>query len=150
MKANMLSLHTSSTPGVWSKGHIFFFSKSGHVAYQIKLEEVSTYMQGNTLNLHTPLTSRFGLKGQILKLCRFKYINIFFIKLSTKIYIDNWDLCFVIYMFLSNTRVGISGTTAKSRQRKFVPSSHPGSFAVVATSRKGQTTVGTLACFDLL
>ena len=30
----------------------FFFSKSGHVAYQIKVEEVKTYMQGNTLNIH--------------------------------------------------------------------------------------------------
>ena len=48
------------------------------------------------------------------------------------------------------SRVGISGTTAKSRQRKFVPSSHPGPFAVVATSRKSQTKEGTLACFDLL
>ena len=48
------------------------------------------------------------------------------------------------------TRVGISVTTAKSRQRKFVPSSHPEPFAVVATSRKSQTKVGTLACFDLL
>ena len=47
-------------------------------------------------------------------------------------------------------RVGISGTTAKSRQRKFVPSSHPGPFALVASSRKSQTNVGTLACFDLL
>ena len=44
--------------------------------------------------------------------------------------------------------MGISGTTAKSRQRKFVPSSHPGPFAVVATSRKSQTKVGTLVCFD--
>ena len=33
-------------------------------------------------------------------------------------------------------RVGISGTTAKSRQRKFVPSSHPGPFALVASSHK--------------
>ena len=40
MKANMLSLHTPTTPGVGSKDHMFFFSKSGHVAYQIKLEEV--------------------------------------------------------------------------------------------------------------
>ena len=40
MKANMLSLHTPTTPGVGSKGHFFFFSKSGHVAYQIKVEEV--------------------------------------------------------------------------------------------------------------
>ena len=44
--------------------------------------------------------------------------------------------------------MGISGTTAKSRKRKFVPSSHPGSFAVVASSQKRQTKVGTLACFD--
>ena len=41
-------------------------------------------MQGNTLNLHTPLTSGVGFKGQILKLCRCKYI---FIKLSTKVYL---------------------------------------------------------------
>ena len=41
-------------------------------------------MQGNTLNLHTPLTSGVGFKGQILKLCRCKYI---FIKLSTKTYL---------------------------------------------------------------
>ena len=47
-------------------------------------------------------------------------------------------------------RVGISGTTAKSRQRKFVPSSHPGPFAVVALSRKSQTKVGTLGSFDFL
>ena len=68
MKANMLSLHTPMTSGVrGQKVILFFFSKSGHVAYQIKVEEVQTYMQ--------------GFKGQILKLCRCKYI---FIKLSTK------------------------------------------------------------------
>ena len=48
------------------------------------------------------------------------------------------------------TRVGISRTTAKSHKRKFVPSSHPGPFAVVASSRKSQRKVGTLACFDFL
>ena len=42
-------------------------------------------MQGNTLNFHTRLTSGVGLKGQILKLCRCKYI--FFIKLRTKTYL---------------------------------------------------------------
>ena len=47
-------------------------------------------------------------------------------------------------------RVGISGTTAKSRQRKFVPSSHTGPVALVAWSRKSQTKVGTLAYFDFL
>ena len=56
------------------KSSFFFFFKSGHVAYQIKVEEVWTYMQGNTLNLHTPLTFGVGFKGQILKLCRCKYI----------------------------------------------------------------------------
>ena len=67
MKANMLSLHTPTTPGVGSKCH-FFFSKSGHVAYQIKVEEVKTNMQGNTLNLHTPLTSGDGFKGQDIEI----------------------------------------------------------------------------------
>ena len=47
-----------------------------------------------------------------------------------------------------SSRVGISGTIAKSRQRKFVPSSHPGPFALVASSHKSETKVGTLACFD--
>ena len=41
-------------------------------------------MQGNTLNLHTPLTSGVGFKVQILKLSRCKYI---FNKLSTKTYL---------------------------------------------------------------
>ena len=40
MKAKMMSLHTSATPGVGSKGHFVFFSKSDHVAYQIRVEEV--------------------------------------------------------------------------------------------------------------
>ena len=48
------------------------------------------------------------------------------------------------------TRVGFSGTTAKSRKRNFVPSSHPGRFALVASSQKSKTKVGTLACFDFL
>ena len=42
-------------------------------------------MQGNTLNLHTPLTSEVELKGQLLKLCRCKYT--LFIKQSTKTYL---------------------------------------------------------------
>ena len=46
--------------------------------------------------------------------------------------------------------VGISRTTAKLRKHKFVPSSHPGPFPVVASSRKSQTKVGTLACFSFL
>ena len=38
MKANMLSLYTPATPRVGSRGHFSFFSKSVHVAYQIKVE----------------------------------------------------------------------------------------------------------------
>ena len=49
---------------------------------------------------------------------------------------------------LPTAPVGISGTTAKSRKCKFVPLSHTGPFAVVALSRKSQTKVGTLGCFD--
>ena len=74
MKASMLSLHTPRIPGVGSKGHFLFFSKSGHVAYQSKVEEVKTCMHGNTLNIHTILSSEVGFKGQMLKLCRCKYI----------------------------------------------------------------------------
>ena len=44
--------------------------------------------------------------------------------------------------------MGISGTTAKSGERKFVFSSHTGPFAIVASSRKSQAKVGTIACFD--
>ena len=50
-------------------------------------------MQGNTLNLHTPLTSGVGLKGQIL-LCWCKYI--FFIKLSAKTYLTG--VCYDLNM----------------------------------------------------
>ena len=46
--------------------------------------------------------------------------------------------------------MGISGTTAKSRKRKYVPSSHPGRFGLVASSQKSKTKAGTLACFDFL
>ena len=75
MKANMLSLHTQSTLG-WGQRSYFFLSESGRVAYEIKVEEVKTYMQGtcNTLNLNTSLTSGVEFKGQILKLCRCTYI----------------------------------------------------------------------------
>ena len=40
MKESMLSLHTPTTPWVGSKRQFLFFSKSGHVAYQSKVEEV--------------------------------------------------------------------------------------------------------------
>ena len=65
--------YTHQQPLGWDQ-KVILFSKSGHVAYQIK---VKTYMQGNTLNLHTPLTSGVGFKGQILKLCRCKYYTFY-------------------------------------------------------------------------
>ena len=62
-----------------------------------------------------------------------------------------WWVISILGLFLkARSRVGISGTTAKSRKRKFVPSSHPGPFGLVASSQKSQTKVGTLACFDFL
>ena len=64
---------------------------------------------------------------------------------------DQWlSVHLKVFCSGTDTRVGISGTTAKSRQRKFVPSSHPRPFPLVASSHKSQTKVGTLACFDVL
>ena len=76
MKASMLFLHTPSIPGVGSKCQIVFFfvSENGHVACKINVKEVKTNMQGNTLNVHTLLTTWVGLKGQLLKLCTCKCI----------------------------------------------------------------------------
>ena len=53
----------------------------------------------------------------------------------------------MLRVFLALTRVGISGTTAKSRQRKFVPSSHTGPFALVASPGKSKTKVGIVRPF---
>ena len=75
---------------------------------------------------------------------------IFKIFILSKSIFDKISLAFLeIFSFLYS-RVGISGTTAKSSQRKFVPSSHTGPVALVASSRKSQTKVGALACFDFL
>ena len=66
MKASMLFLHTPSPPGVESKRQVVFFvTESGHVACKINVKEVKTNIQieGNTLNLHTHLTTWVGLKG---------------------------------------------------------------------------------------
>ena len=66
----MLSLYTSSS-------HLFFFSESGHVAYQIKIKEVQTIMQGNTLIYNLDLKVRYRNCANV---------SIFFcIKLSTKL-----------------------------------------------------------------
>ena len=61
-------------------------------------------MQGNTLNLHTILTSEFEFKGQILKLCRCKYI---FIELSTKTYLTG--VCYDLNDTVGELRVRLMG-----------------------------------------
>ena len=58
-------------------------------------------MQGNTLNLHTILTSEVGFKGQILKLCRCKYI--LFIELSAKTYLTS--VCYDLNDTVGDLRV---------------------------------------------
>ena len=99
-----------------------------------------TTCQFALVNIFQAISSKFHIWTTFIKLL-FKSENGFCPK--------NDNHCKIGFR-LSVSRVGISGTTAKSRQREFVPSSHPGPFAVVATSRKTQTKVGTLACFDLL
>ena len=49
------------------------------------MEEVYTYMQGNTLNLHTSLTSGDWFKGQDIEIVQM--LVYFLIKLSTKTYL---------------------------------------------------------------
>ena len=70
------------------------------------MEKVKTYMHGNTLILHTPLTSEVGLKGQLLKLCRCKYT--FFIKQSTKLYLTGG--CYDLNNTKGEIQVKIIGT----------------------------------------
>ena len=65
-------------------------------------------MQGNTLNLHTPLTSGVVFKGQILKLCRYMYI--LFIKLSTKTYLTS--VCYDLNDTEGELQVYINGIYA--------------------------------------
>ena len=73
MKASMLSLHTPMTPGVGSKGHFCSFLKVVMLHIKVKWKKCRPTCN-YTLNLHTILTSEVGFKGQILKLCRCKYI----------------------------------------------------------------------------
>ena len=65
MKANMLSLHTPTTPGVGSKGQTISFSESSYVAYQIKAY-AGINMVANILPTNTPLTQGVGSKGQTI------------------------------------------------------------------------------------
>ena len=59
--ANILTLYTPLTPGLGSKGH-FFVSESGHVAYQIKLNEVENTNRANILPFSTSMAPGWGQK----------------------------------------------------------------------------------------
>ena len=57
----MFCPYTPLTPGVGSKGHIFFFSESSHVACKIKGNEAENTLQANILPFCT-LTTPDGVK----------------------------------------------------------------------------------------
>ena len=57
-------------------------------------------MQGNTLNLHTILTSEVGFKGQIFKCAD---VSIFFIEISTKTYLTG--ICYDLNDTVGELRV---------------------------------------------
>ena len=77
--------------------------------------------------------------------------NVINIRLEIYIFLENIYLkCLFLNQQLQYPCVGISGTTAKLRKCIFVPLSHPGPLAVVASSWKSQTKAGTLAYFDFL
>ena len=61
-------------------------------------------MHVNTLNLHMPLASGVVLKGQIMKLCRFKSICI---KQSTKTYLTG--VCYDLNDTNGELQVKING-----------------------------------------
>ena len=61
MVANILPTDTPSTQGVGSKGQTIYFSKSSHVAYQIKADDAGSNMVANILP-----TDGVGSKGQTI------------------------------------------------------------------------------------
>ena len=62
MKASILSLHTPSIPGVWSKGNYSPISEYGHVAYQIEGNEACSNTVVNFWPKDTSLTQGMGSK----------------------------------------------------------------------------------------
>ena len=55
-----MSLHTLSTPRWGQKAKTFFFSESGHVAYQINGNITQSTVQSHILSLHTPTLDPWG------------------------------------------------------------------------------------------
>ena len=65
MVANILPTDTPYTQGVGSKGQTIYFSKSSHVAYQIKADDAGSNMVANILPTDTPLTQGVGQKVKL-------------------------------------------------------------------------------------
>ena len=66
MVANILPTDTPSTQRVGSKGQTISFSKSSHVAYQIKADDAGSNMVANILPTDTPSTQGVGSNGQTI------------------------------------------------------------------------------------
>ena len=66
MVANILPTDTPLTQAVGSKGQLYIFSESSHVAYQIKADDAGSNMVANILLTDTPSTQGVWLKGQTI------------------------------------------------------------------------------------
>ena len=53
-----------------------FFSEYGHVAYQIKADNVCSNMVANFLSTDTPLSQGMGPKGQTIYFCKLVMLHI--------------------------------------------------------------------------
>ena len=119
--------------------------KNGRRGNQIYVRYDSWFMNSShsyhiISNTELPPSPKHGCQGNKIYV-RYHYFFMSYVRLYFCAACETWQ---------THTQVGIRGTTANSRKRKFVLSSHPGPFAVVASSRKRQTKVGSLACFDSL
>ena len=79
-----------------------------------------------------------------------RYVKLYIVDRVKIVHVRAMAISVVVLNPDVSCRSRLHRTTAKSHKRKFVPSSHPGPFVVVAWSRKRQIKVGTLACFDFL
>ena len=66
MVATILPKDTPSIQGVGSKGQTIYFSKSSHVAYQIKADDTGSNMMANILPTDTLSTQGVGSKGRTI------------------------------------------------------------------------------------
>ena len=76
MVAIILPKDTPLTKGVGSKGQTIYFSKSSHVAYQIKANDAGSNMVANILPTDTPSTQGVGSKGQTISFSKVVMLHI--------------------------------------------------------------------------